>query len=125
MDRQRSKVLDDEGVHLSKTKKQSMSSVVRIRRKGGIITQGCDVYIGRRMTMGGWDLPQSKWANPFKIGKDGDKEEVLEKYKAYILGSPLKNELEELRGKTLGCWCHPFLVMGMFSFLFSIDFFFR
>lgn len=28
------------------------TTVVRIRRKGGIIVQDCDIYIGRRQTMG-------------------------------------------------------------------------
>lgn len=57
-----------------------------------------DVYIGR----------PSKWGNPFIIGKDGTREEVIRKYKEYILSKPeLMNDLVELKGKTLGCWCKP------------------
>lgn len=64
-----------------------------------------DVYIGR------WNprVPiNSKWANPFVIGKDGTREEVIKKYREYITNnSKLLSELHELRGKTLGCWCKP------------------
>jgi hypothetical protein len=56
------------------------------------------VYVGR----------PSKWGNPFKIGRDGTRDEVLEKYRAYLLGSKeLTNDLHELRGKDLVCWCAP------------------
>ena len=57
-----------------------------------------DIYIGR----------PSKWGNPFEVGKDGTRKEVIEKYKKYILSNKkLLNSLYELEGKTLGCWCKP------------------
>ena len=57
-----------------------------------------DVYIGRG----------SKWGNPFVIGKDGDREEVISKYEIYIMQNPgMISALPELAGKTLGCWCAP------------------
>ena len=57
-----------------------------------------DVYIGR----------PSKWGNPFEIGKDGTRKEVIEKYAAWIKTQPnLLADLHELRGKNLGCWCSP------------------
>ena len=57
-----------------------------------------DVYIGR----------PSKWGNPFEIGKDGTRKEVIEKYAAWIKTQPnLLADLHELRGKSLGCWCSP------------------
>lgn len=60
--------------------------------------QKYDVYIGRG----------SKWGNPFIIGKDGDREEVIEKYAEWIKTQPhLLNSLHELRGKRLGCFCRP------------------
>lgn len=63
-----------------------------------------DVYIGRAVS----GLKGSIWANPFKIGPDGDRDEVIEKYHKYILSKPeLLAQLESLRGKTLGCWCSP------------------
>jgi hypothetical protein len=63
-----------------------------------------DVYIGRKTR----DMSGSIWGNPFQIGKDGTREEVIAKYRQYILSKPeLLGQLESLRGKTLGCWCSP------------------
>lgn len=85
------------------------TTVVRIRRKGGEIVQGCDVYIGRKLYMGGWALPQSKWANPFTIKECGSAEVAVQRYREYILNKPeLLNCIKsELSGKILGCWCKP------------------
>lgn len=79
--------------------------VVRIQRKNGQIVQDCDIYIGRRWTMGGWDLPESKWANPFRV-KEYGRDEALRRYVEYLRSRPdLLEALPELRGKTLGCFC--------------------
>lgn len=60
--------------------------------------QKYDVYIGR----------PSKWGNPFRIGIDGDREEVITKFHRWILGMPgLLHDIHDLRGKRLGCWCAP------------------
>ena len=57
-----------------------------------------DVYIGR----------PSKWGNPFVIGRDGTREEVIAKYEAWLRTQPhLVVALPELRRKVLGCWCSP------------------
>ena len=62
-----------------------------------------DVYIGR----------PSKWGNPFSIGRDGTREEVVAKYEKWIRGkTDLMNSLHELKGKVLGCWCSPKLCHG-------------
>lgn len=84
-----------------------MTSVVRIKRQGGRIVQDCDIYIGRACNMGGWNLSQSKWHNPYRIKDYSDINEVLRLYENYIRASPLIDQLEELRGKRLGCWCKP------------------
>ncbi len=55
------------------------------------------VYIGR----------PSKWGNPYVIGKDGTRNEVIAKYKLHLLMSGLVNEVKELKGKDLVCWCAP------------------
>jgi hypothetical protein len=66
-------------------------------------TQPYDVYIGR----------PSKWGNPFLIGRDGSGEEVIEKYRAWVVTQPhLMATLGELRSKTLGCWCRPLRCHG-------------
>lgn len=60
--------------------------------------QPYDVYIGR----------PSKWGNPFKIGKDGSRQEVIAKFEKYLLSrADLMFELPKLRGLTLGCYCAP------------------
>jgi hypothetical protein len=47
--------------------------------------------------------------NPFEIGIDGTREEVIEKYRNYLLNNKeLFNSCKkELKGKILGCWCSP------------------
>ena len=61
-------------------------------------TDNYDVYIGR----------PSKWGNPYSIGKDGSRKDVIEKYRKYLLSNKkLLNDLHELEGKVLGCWCKP------------------
>ena len=65
-----------------------------------------DVYIGRECKRR--KLPESKWANPFHIGRDGTRAEVIQKYRNWIIKQPdLLACLHELKDKRLGCWCHP------------------
>lgn len=57
-----------------------------------------DIYIGR----------PSKWGNPFEIGRDGDRDEVIRKYDDWIRQQPeLMNSIHELDDKILACWCAP------------------
>ncbi|KAB1145377.1 DUF4326 domain-containing protein [Streptomyces luteolifulvus] len=71
------------------------------------------VYVGRRWTMGGWDLPRHPLYNPFAYDtptrkRDGTRAEVMAKYRAYLLERPdLLALVPALRGKTLACWCAP------------------
>lgn len=72
-----------------------------------------NVYIGRRgiILINSRRFPEenSIWANPFKVGKDGDLQEVLNKYYDYItkkiINENLFEELRKLKNKNLGCWC--------------------
>jgi predicted NAD-dependent protein-ADP-ribosyltransferase YbiA (DUF1768 family) len=79
-----------------------------------------NVYIGRRCMPGfineegkheRYIKVDSKWANPYQISAKDDRDTVIKKYKEYILQKikedPIKYNIEELRGKNLGCWCHP------------------
>ena len=67
-----------------------------------------DVYIGRAT-----DELAGLWGNPFKIGRDGDRAEVIEKYRRWIVQQPeLMTRLPELRGKVLGCYCAPLACHG-------------
>ena len=56
------------------------------------------VYVGR----------PSKWGNPFVIGRDGSRDDVIAKYRTWIMQQPaLLKALHELKGKDLVCWCAP------------------
>ena len=59
------------------------------------------VYVGR----------PSKWGNPFKIGRDGEGQEVVDCYRRFYaaLNDDARHilNLEELRGQDLVCWCAP------------------
>ena len=60
--------------------------------------QSYDVYIGRG----------SIWGNPFEIGKDGSRTEVIQKYREWIPTQPkLMALIYTLKGKKLGCYCVP------------------
>lgn len=57
-------------------------------------------------------LKRSMWANPFVIGQDGTRAEVVEKYRRHCLEADLaiphhhaKEAYLELTGKPLACWC--------------------
>lgn len=61
-----------------------------------------DVYIGRPSIFG----------NPFSIGKDGNREDVIKKYREYFYNRILEDKnfrekIKKLKGKILGCWCKP------------------
>lgn len=50
----------------------------------------------------------TRWGNPFRIGRDGTRAEVIAKFEDWIQTQPnLLAALPELRGKRLGCWCKP------------------
>lgn len=56
------------------------------------------VYVGR----------PTKWGNPFVIGRDGTREDVIRKYRDWIESNPdLLKDIHALRGRNLVCWCAP------------------
>ena len=69
-----------------------------------------DIYIGRG----------SVYGNPFYIGKDGTRKEVIIKYYKWLIGKivipnrkpPSRKDLKKLIGKRLGCFCKPKLCHG-------------
>ena len=73
-----------------------MPNVLNKHRDG--VPKGA-VYIGR----------PSKWGNPFVIGQDGDRDEVIAKYRHWLMS---QHELvaaarRELVGRDLVCFCAP------------------
>ena len=75
-------------------------SVVNIRMKNGKRPY-YDIYIGRK-TRNTEFIKDSKWHNPRL---------TLEEYELYIRNAieetPEYFNLDELKGKILGCWCKP------------------
>lgn len=65
-----------------------------------------DIYIGRG----------SPWGNPFKIGRDGDRREVINRYKWWFVqqSGNVQAARTELRGRILGCYCSPLACHGHF-----------
>lgn len=66
-----------------------------------------DVFIGR----------PSLFGNPFEIGKDGTRDEVIAKYETYFLERVARDVffrkgVELLRGKRLVCFCKPLACHG-------------
>ncbi len=64
--------------------------------------QGEYEYIGRPSVCG----------NPFVMGKDGNREEVIESFKAYFYSrlatdGIFRTIVESYKGETLGCFCRP------------------
>lgn len=75
-----------------------------------------NVYIGRAgvvfVEKERFPKKASAFANPYKVGTHGTREEVIAKFRKYMVekleGDPsLKDELLAIKGKTLGCWCKP------------------
>ena len=69
----------------------------------------------QRRRIKGWRMPKnavyvgrpSKWGNPFKVGKDGTRKEVVEKYRKWLMNKLREDPhfLDPLKGKDLVCWC--------------------
>ncbi len=70
-----------------------------LNKRDGLPPPLSAVYIGR----------PSKWGNPFIIGRDGDRADVIAKYRLIIENAPDARATikRELKGKDLVCWCAP------------------
>lgn len=67
-----------------------------------------DEYIGRANPTYG--VGESEWANPYRLGDDGDRDTVTEKYRQHLFDYLHDNpdaieRLAALAGQTLACWC--------------------
>ena len=65
-----------------------------------------DVYIGRG----------SKWGNPFRMRNytQAERDRVCDAYEKWFYTTDLPEQLHELRGKRLGCYCKPARCHGDF-----------
>lgn len=104
-----------------------MIKIVHKHELQGVYEHG-DIYIGRPSALG----------NPYVIGKDGNRDEVIARYKQYIWGkysagdervcSAIREimDLEEITVVRLVCWCapkacHGDVIKAMISYIRSIS----
>lgn len=57
------------------------------------------VYVGR----------PTQFGNPWRVGRDGTREEVVQKYRDFLQSNETLQQLarDKLKGKDLVCWCAP------------------
>lgn len=81
---------------LGKIENKVMPEVLNMKKVGMLPNA---VYIGR----------PSAYGNPYIIGKDGTRDEVIEKYRNYLMNNTylLEKAKKELKGKDLLCYCAP------------------
>lgn len=103
----------------------TVTAVVNVRdlpgfgEPGFLLPEG-HAYIGRENPA--HNLPESEWANPYRVKKESDREGVIERYRheleSALFDQPetpaaekhqreLRGRLLALRGMTLVCWCAP------------------
>jgi hypothetical protein len=84
-----------------------MPRVLNIKSTHGIIPEGA-VYIGRASRWRG--LRRSKWASPYpfrSLATREERAEVIRQYERHLRESGLIDQVHELRGRDLVCWCAP------------------
>ena len=64
------------------------------------------LYIGRNMNAYVPGTHGSIWKNPFSL-KKFTLEDSLKNYEEHVRTTTLYDQLDELDGKVLGCWCKP------------------
>lgn len=115
IDHNRNKILDE---YFNFDKKEDNfirknNKIINLKGKIHVYGPKCDlvkdvIYCGRRNYLGGWQLDQSIWANPFKVKEFGTNEDACSKYEEYLRNNKkLLDELPKLVGKNLACWCYP------------------
>ena len=78
------------------------TTIVNLKHHPDAIAQGA-VRIDRK---------RPQWGNPYRIGRDGTREQVIARFRAELwrrirAGEMSLEELASLHGKTLACHCAP------------------
>jgi hypothetical protein len=63
------------------------------------------IFIGAGKTKKRFAYQQSKWANPYPVGDKWSLDESIDLYRKHLVSTGLVNEVGELRGLCLGCFC--------------------
>lgn len=90
MRKRKQRVLNGETVVANMRKSSPDTALIQWAKQNGLF-----VRIDRR----------SKWGNPFAIPQHGDRDEVCDRFDDLLHGKEF--DISELKGKVLGCWCHP------------------
>lgn len=74
----------------------------------------------QRKRTAGWQMPEgavyvgrpTRWGNPFRLQAGDDPKLIVERYRFWLKNTltilacpPQPNEIAQLRGKDLACWC--------------------
>ena len=86
-------------VHVASLRKQGHQTL-----RAWLAADPSHVYVGRDKQFYVPGAVQSKWHNPFSTKKH-TLAESLTKYVEHVVKSGLYDQLDELDGMTLGCWC--------------------
>lgn len=93
-----------------------MTTVINIKNTAACVDI---VYIGRPTpnTLRVSTARPYEFGNPFIIGRDGDRLQVIEKFRDYaerrLADDPRwANAVKQLKGKVLGCYCKPLACHG-------------
>lgn len=76
---------------------RSPTPKVYSRRKDAEPAPPGAIYVGR----------PTKWGNPFVVGRDGTRADVIQKYREWLSPELRAAARRELAGKDLVCWCAP------------------
>lgn len=96
--------LSDELINAMNAKRDQLLALVRQRPVVvNLRRDAFDMRIDRK----------TKWGNPFVLGRDGDRDTVINRFREWIVNQPeLMAALPELQGKRLGCHCAPLSCHG-------------
>ena len=83
------------------TRRKVTQEELRLLSQGSLGAE-VGVYIGRG---GRGGVPRSKWANPYKVGVNGSRTEVIALYGKHLHDSGLHTQVGDLRGRVLLCHC--------------------
>ncbi len=78
-----------------------MPRIVNLKHEPDAVARGA-VRIDRR----------TRWGNPYRIGPDGTRDEVIARYRAHLWrrirsGEIALADLAAIDGRVYACWCHP------------------
>jgi len=84
------------------------SVLASMRKENGVPVDGALIEWAESQNLAVRIDRSGDWGNPFEIGADGTREEVIERYREYLINNrSLRARIGELKGKVLICWCYP------------------